>query len=103
MYDAVDASRIPRGVHLVAGYVDGNYRWAATDWALFPDAVKVTIAVFASTDGGKVLDVERGDAEPWQAPGWVVRRRAAGCDPTVYCAASTWDLLRRAFTVAGIA
>jgi hypothetical protein len=103
MYDAVDASRIPRGVGLVAGYVDGAYRWASSDWDLFPDAVWVGIAVAAGTNLGEVLDVERGDATPDQAPGWVKRRRDNGIDPTVYCSEALWADCRAAFAGAGVA
>ena len=106
MYDSVTAPRIPATAGMVAGYVDGAYRWSASDWARFPAAVKVRIAVFASTNDGHVLDVERYDATPAQAVGWVQRRRAAGVDPTVYCGYSTngysWALVINAFKTAGV-
>lgn len=107
MYDAVTPSNIPTSAQMVAGYVDGRYAWSAADWARFPGAVKVRIAVFASTNDGHVLDVERYDATPAQAVGWVQRRRDAGVDPTVYCGYSTngysWALVINAFKSAGVA
>lgn len=107
LYDAVTPANIPASAQMVAGYVDGRYAWRASDWARFPNAVKVRIAVFASTDDGHVLDVEPGDATPAQAVGWVQRRRAAGVDPTVYCGLSTsgysWAQVRAAFQAAGVA
>lgn len=99
MYDGIDsdADVIPTGAQLVAGYVDGDYVWSPADWARFPDSVHVGIAVRSSTDDGQVLDVENGDATPPQSVDWVLLRRAAGTDPTVYCSTSTWPTVRAAF------
>ena len=102
MYDLVNAGAIPTSAVLVAGYVDGRYRWSAADWARFPNATHVPIAVFPSTNAGVVLDVETGDATPAQAPGWVKMRRAAGVDPTVYCNTGVWPAVRAAFAAARI-
>lgn len=103
MYDSVNPTAIPRDAQMVAGYVNGPYKWKDTDWALFPHAVHVGIAVRAAYNGGEVLDVEIGDATPAQAPGWVQMRRAAGVDPSVYCNSSTWPEVRAAFSAAGVA
>lgn len=103
MYDSTNAGSIPLGVEMVAGYVDGAYRWIDADWARFPDAIKVRIACFASTNDGQVLDVESGCAAPHEAPGWVTRARARGVDPTVYMSASAWSAVRAAFVDAGVA
>ncbi|MGH6657239.1 MAG: hypothetical protein ACRDVE_18805 [Actinocrinis sp.] len=103
MYDGVDASRLPVTAQLVGGYVDGNYRWSGADWARFPHSVKVRIAVFDSTNDGHVLDVEPGDATPAQSVDWVLMRRRAGADPTVYMNFSTWPTVRAAFTSRGVA
>ncbi|MGH3437143.1 MAG: hypothetical protein ACRDRN_11830 [Sciscionella sp.] len=103
MYDGIDAARLPVTAQLVGGYVDGNYRWSATDWARFPHAVKVRIAVFGDTDDGHVLDVEPGNATPAQSVDWVLMRRRAGADPTVYMNATTWPVVRSAFMARGVA
>ncbi|HKS45686.1 MAG TPA: hypothetical protein VJT49_11350 [Amycolatopsis sp.] len=103
MYDSVDPGAIPADARLVAGYVNGRWKWPVTGWARFPDAVKVTIATQASVDDGVVLDVEPGAASPAEALGWVRRRRAAGVDPTVYCNLTSWPVVRAAFTSAGVA
>lgn len=104
MYDAINSKvgLIPIDAEMVAGYVDGLFQWSAADWARFPRAVPVEIAVFATTNAGKVLDVEQGNATPAQAPGWAVMRRKAGCDPSVYCSLSNWPTLKAAFTSAGV-
>lgn len=95
--DAPGIARIPTAIRLVAGYDDGDYAWSAADWALFPNSVHVHIAVHASTDSGSVLDVETGDATPEEAVNWVLMRRAAGADPSVYCNSSSWAAVRSAF------
>ena len=103
MYDSVTPSAIPRSAAMVAGYLPpSRYAWSAAEWARFPRAVKVRIAIFASVNDGHVLDVEPGDATPAQAPGWVVMRRKAGVDPSVYCNASTWPTVRAEFRRRGI-
>lgn len=101
MYDAVTAANIPQAADMVAGYVDGRYAWKQTDWARFPKAVKVRIAVFSETNDGHVLDVEPGNATPVEAVHWVKMRRAAGVIPTVYCGASQWQECKQAFLNAG--
>jgi len=101
-YDAIHPANIPTNAQGVAGYVDGRYAWTAADWARFPHAVKVRIAVFSSTADGHVLDVEPGCSTPANAPGWVVRRRAAGVDPTVYCSLSQWPVVQAAFAAARV-
>lgn len=102
MYDAVTPSNIPPGAMMVAGYVDGDYANMGAMAARFPHAIRVGIAARASTNAGTVLDVEKGDATPAQAPGWVQMRRAAGVDPTVYCNSSTWPAVKAAFAAAGV-
>lgn len=106
MYDSTSGTDIPADAVMVAGYVDGIYRWPQSDWDRFPDAVKVRIAVFASTNDGHVLDVEYQDATPAQAPGWVQKRRAAGVDPTIYCSefasGYSWAEVRAAFQAQGV-
>jgi hypothetical protein len=102
-YDAITPANIPATAQGVAGYIDGRYAWKAADWARFPHAVKVRIAVFSSTNDGHVLDVEPGCSTPANAPGWVQRRRKAGVDPTVYCSLSQWPVVRAAFAAAKVA
>lgn len=102
MFDAIIASNPPPGAPLYAGYDDGSWPDAAALAARFPGAIVVRVTVSAGDDQGQVLDVEQGDATPAQAPGWVVRRRAAGADPTVYCNTSTWASVQEAFASAGV-
>lgn len=102
MYDAVTPGNIPPTATMVAGYVDGLYRNVAEMRTRFPHAQLVGIAVSSHTNDGQVLDVERGDATPDEAPGWVTMRRAAHVDPTIYCNSSTWPAVRQAFHGAAV-
>lgn len=108
MYDGVDSDaaaigRQARPGDLVAGYVDGLYKWSPADWAcLGVGVIRVRIAVFASTNDGHILDCERGDATPAQSVDWVLMRRAAGADPTVYMNTGTWPTVRGAFLGRGV-
>lgn len=103
MYDSITATDIPTTAEMVAGYLaPSRFAWSAADWARFPNATKVQIAVRGSTNAGHVLDVETGDATPVQAVSWVVMRRKAGVDPTVYCNHATQPAVIRAFNAAGV-
>lgn len=76
MYDSVTAADIPRGAGMVAGYVDGIYRWSDADWARFPKATKVRITVGSGTLDADVADMENGDYTPDQAAAWEKRKIA---------------------------
>lgn len=102
MYDSTNGFDIPVGAQMVAGYVDGRYRWTQSMWDNHPNAVHVRIAVFADTNDGHVLDVEPGNATPEQSPGWVVMRRTGGTEPSVYCNAATLPEVRRQFNAQGV-
>lgn len=97
MFDAIDAAQLPAGALLYAGYVDGNWPSANAISERFPHATVVRIAVSARTNDGTVLDCEDGDATPEEAVNWVLMRRAAGVDPTVYCNQSAWPQVKAAF------
>jgi hypothetical protein len=88
MYDACNPLRVPIGAQLVAGYIFGNCAWPDYAWARWPNARHVRIATVASLNDGQVLDVERSDATPDDAPGWCARARLRGQVPTVYTSAS---------------
>jgi len=103
MYDGVDASSVPAGAAVYAGYVDGQWQSYDPLVAKFPNARHVSICVTAS-GSARVLDVETGDASPTQAPGWVKKERAAGNQyPVVYMNASTWPAVKAAFAAQDVA
>lgn len=96
MADAIEASQLPTGCDLYAGYVNGQWPSYGPIKARFPEKIVVSITINASTPA-IVLDVETGDATPTQAPGWVHVMRAAGVTPTIYCSLALWTTVRRLF------
>jgi hypothetical protein len=102
MYDGVNslAAGIARdfpAAQMIAGYLTGPYAWTAAEWDLFPRAQHVTIVTTANANAGDVLDVERGDATPDQAHGWIAMRKANGLyRPTIYCSLSVVPAVRAA-------
>jgi hypothetical protein len=89
MLDSVDAQLIPVDTPIVAGYIDGWYRWSAADWARFPNAQHVTITV-TGLPGARVADCESGDLLPGEAAKWAQQEIAAGRRPTIYVDVSNW-------------
>jgi hypothetical protein len=110
MYDALSTrvGEIPADAAMVAGYIDAGPNpaappWTAEDFARFPSAVHVRIATQAATNAGDVLDVERGDANPADLPGWLTMRRSSGANPSAYCSLSAWPSCVAACNSAGVA
>lgn len=106
--DAATMARQAGDYQLVAGYVDGLYAWSDAQWNLFPPGIiRVRVAVFSTTSDGHVLDSEPGNATPAQCVDWVLMRRAAGIDPTVYCnqldPVTGWPAIRAAFQARSVA
>lgn len=107
-YDGInsDVGSIPTDAQIVLGYVDGLYTWSDADWARFPHSIKGRIAVFSTTSDGHILDCEPGNCTPAQSVDWVLMRRAAGMDPTVYCNQldpnTGWPAVRAAFQTRGV-
>jgi hypothetical protein len=103
MLDGVNAGEVPAGAAIYAGYVDGNWQSLTALTVAHPGALHVSICVSATGDA-RVLDVEKGDATPEQAPGWTERQRAAGnAYPVVYCnEKQSWPAVKTAFTAQGV-
>lgn len=102
MFDSVDVHAIPRTATAAAGYVDGAWPTFYKLRAWLPRARLMSIAVFAK-DGADALDIERGNATPDQAPGWVKRQLQIGKKrPAVYASVSEMPTVLKALSVAGI-
>lgn len=102
MYDGITAAALPADATMVAGYVDGDWPDANALAARFPHALVVRIASSAATNDATVLDVENGDATPEESVNWVLTRRHAGIDPSVYCDEAAWPQVRAAFGTHGV-
>lgn len=79
MFDSVTLSEIPRNAPAVAGYVGGLYRTYPSLAGDFPKAHRLSIAISA-VEKARCLDIENGDATPYQFPGWL--RREVDAAPT---------------------
>lgn len=102
MYDSVTVGEIPPTAKAVAGYVDGNWQTYPELVAKFPQAHKLSIAVFAKDDA-ECLDIEREDATNEQAAEWVRRQWARGVKkPVLYTSVSNWKPLAKTLGAAGI-
>lgn len=102
MYDAIEASNLPVGSNLYAGYVNGNWPSYNAIKARFPHSTVLGISVSAQANEGKILDCEPGNCTPEECPGWVVMRREAGEQyPVIYCNEQDptvgWPAVRAAF------
>ena len=96
MYDSTTAADIPADAKVVAGYVDGLYKWSQADWDRFVNATLVTIAISPATRAD-VLDCETGDATPEDCPAWIRMQQANGLKlPVIYCSASIRSLVESA-------
>lgn len=102
MYDSITLTEIPKDAEAVAGYVNGRWPTYPKLAALFPHAHRLSIAVTAEADAD-CLDIEKYDATPAQAPGWVRRQQKRGVKrPVVYCAVSDAKTVLGVLAAAGI-
>lgn len=85
------------------GYDDGQWPDADAIAAAFPGFPVLRFTVNPKDNEGDVLDVERGDANPGDLPGWITRRRARGHTwPTGYCALSEYPACWNAVAAAHV-
>ncbi len=106
MFDTVTPAAIGRlastSPDAVAGYVDGRYRDLTQLENAYPGHHHMGIAVTARDDA-ECLDIETGDATPWDAPGWVRRQHARGvARPCLYANESTMPTVKVVLQRAGI-
>lgn len=94
MGDSAQWKNIPKTVNLAALYRNGLYAVQPVEAkAWFPSTVGILwIDVLGNMpESCQILDVEKWDATPDQAPGWIKARRAVVHTslPTIYCDRST--------------
>lgn len=102
MYDAITPSNIPKTATMVASYVNGKWPNFNEAVKLFPHAKHVSITV-NNMGTADVLDIERYDATPQQAPAWVQRMRSLNRIPTVYMSQAAWPSVKDAFQSQNVA
>lgn len=98
MYDSTDPNTIPRTAELVAGYVNGDFKWEPHAWSHWPRQREVHIDVNATyPQDSDVLDIERGDAGPNQARAWIEERVKYG-RACLYFSRDNMDAVEAAIT-----
>lgn len=103
MADSTNVNDLPQGFDLYAGYDDGAWPDAMAIATRFKGKPVIRVTVKSSDNEGDCLDVEKGDATPGDAPGWVVRRRQAGHGgPLVYFSEAILNDVIAAFTAAKV-
>ncbi len=100
--DCANAAYAPDGYDIYLGYVDGSYQSYPALKKRFPGKLVVPIAVFPSTNAGVVFDGPPDNSTWPRVVDWVVMRRKAGVDPTVYTDASDWATGVQAFNARGV-
>ncbi len=103
MYDAASVGNIPADAAIVGYYIDGNYKASTADLSRFKNAVHVPIAVFPTTNAGIVFDGPPDNSTWPQVVDWVVMRRKAGVDPSVYTDNDQWTTGVAEFRARGVA
>jgi hypothetical protein len=107
MRDSTTHTDIPvHGTDLVAGYVNGKFKWSAAGYARFPGIPHIRIDVFGTDpEDAEVLDVEPGCSDVPTAVIWAKKRKAAfpnGYPPIIYCNRTTLTPLFNAMNAAGL-
>jgi len=103
MFDTVDLSQMPKNAPAVGGYTGGmwpTYHTLVKEW---PHAKHLSIAISAAEEA-RCLDIEAGDATPYQAPVWMKRELAKQPHekPVGYGSVSAWPQIRSLLDGAGI-
>ena len=88
-YDSVTVANLPDGADAYFGYVAGKWpTWAALKARFDGKAHLISIAITAG-EHALCLDIETGDAQPWQAPAWVQAEHARNvARPVLYASVS---------------
>jgi hypothetical protein len=102
MYDSTDVTAIPEHAPAVAGYVGGEWETWPMISAHWPHAHRLSIAINAA-ENADCLDIENGDAQPRDAPAWILRQHQRGLQrPAIYCDLSTLPMVHVALQAARI-
>lgn len=102
MFDSVNLDEIPPDAPAVAGYIGGKWPTFTKLAARWPNAYRLSVAVSARYDAD-CLDIEPGDATPWDAPAWVRRQQRRGINrPWVYTSVAGAQPLLNILSSAGV-
>lgn len=102
MADSTNAQDIPLSVDMVAGYVDGLYKWSDQDWLRFTGKPLVSISAIPYTMDADVADVENGDYTPAQGAEFLRYNVARGKWKVLYFSLSRFAVIHAAVLAAGV-
>jgi hypothetical protein len=91
-FDSVNISSIPAGCSWFGAYVDGRWPTATEPRAaqLQSEGSYMVTITTGTNLAARVIDCERGDADPGTAAAWCHDKIARGSRPTVYASTATW-------------
>ena len=93
MFDSVTLSEIPEDAPAVGAYSGGLYHTLPEAERMFPHAHILSIAISAA-EHARCLDIENGDATPYQFPTWLHEEIGAKEKPMGYGSVSAWPEIR---------
>lgn len=102
MADSTNANDIPLTVDMVAGYVDGLYKWSEQDWLRFAGKPLVSISAIPYTYDANVADVENGDYTAAQAAEFLRYNVARNQWKVLYFSLSRFAEIHAAVLAAGV-
>lgn len=103
MRDSTNPVSIPVDTPIVAGYVDGLYKWPASGWARFPTTHKRRISTTTINTASDVADIEGGNVSAVLRLQWYRNMKDMGItDLWLYCSRSLQHGVEDTFWNAGI-
>lgn len=100
MVDAIHFANIPAGAFkYAAGYLNGDFITPESQLDRFDGIIEIAVFAGDPTQArfARCLDVERFDANPSDAPAFIMERQRAGFhDATIYCNRDTFPIVQKA-------
>lgn len=94
-YDSANPESIPSGVY-GAVYINGDFAWDEEDIHRMSRIFKITVDPGAQwAREARCIDIETGDATPWDAIPFLIERHRLYGDATAYCNRSTWPIVKQ--------
>lgn len=100
MVDAINFANIPPATFkYAAGYLNGDFITPESQLDRFDGIMLIAVRALDPTQArfARTLDVERFDANPSDAPAFIMERQRAGFhDATIYCNRDTFPIVQKA-------
>lgn len=104
MYDSVTVANLPAGGDAYAGYTSGNFpTWVPLSQRFHGTGAHLLSIAISPDEHALCLDIEAGDAMPWQAPAWVKTEQVRNVHrPVLYASVSKVHRVLVLLSAAGI-